>query len=161
MALLRKYVVAGAYTDCYVTAVRKDLALPEYVEAFYTTTVFKLERLVLQYAVSRPSTDDDVTRLARGEIGSFSAWSVEERAPNQLLLCDFRHRTRSWLMVAPSGSGAAGTQLYFGSAVVPVRNASGRSTLGFTFNALLGFHKAYSRVLLSTAASKLQRNGAS
>jgi hypothetical protein len=45
--------------------------------------------------------------------------------------------------------------LYFGSAVVPLRRKSGEPALGFTFSALLGFHKLYSRVLLSTARSRL------
>lgn len=44
--LLRKYVYEGAYTDCYVTQITTSVSLPEYVEAFYTTAVFKLERLI-------------------------------------------------------------------------------------------------------------------
>lgn len=119
-ALLRKYVHEGAYTDCYVTEITTSVSLPEYVEAFYTTAVFKLERLILRHLVSKSSSDSDAGRLAHGEIDSFAAWSVEARAPNQLLLCDFQHRTRSWLMVAPIENGGAGTRLYFGSAVVPV-----------------------------------------
>jgi DNA-binding transcriptional LysR family regulator len=80
---------------------------------------------------------------------------IEDRAPNQLLLCDFQHRTRSWLMVASIESGDAGTRLYFGSAVVPVRRRSGEAALGFTFSALLGFHKLCSRILLRAARSRL------
>ena len=37
----------------------------QYVTAFYTTWVFKLERLILKWAVSRPSTDTHA-ELARG-----------------------------------------------------------------------------------------------
>jgi len=151
-ALLRRYVYAGAYADCYMTQLPTLISLPEYVEAFYTTAVFKLERLILQWLVARPSSDPEARRLAHGEVDSFAAWSVEARAPDQLLLCDFQHRTRSWLMVAPAESG---TRLYFGSAVTPVRAPSGEPTLGFTFNALLGFHKLYSRILLRAASSRL------
>src|SRR4051812_28810807 len=94
----------------------------EFVEAFYTTAVFKLERLLLRVFAARPSTDGQAGKLARGELSSFAAWSVEGRAPDQLLLSDFSGRTRSWLMVSASDEpGLACTRLYFGSAVVPVR----------------------------------------
>jgi hypothetical protein len=153
-ALLRKYVDEGAYTDCYATELPKAVTHPQYVEAFYTTAVFKLERLILRWLVAKPSTDADARRLACAETSSFAAWSVEDRTPDQVLMCDYLRRTRSWLMVAPSQTGI-GTRLYFGSAVVPVRTKSGPPTLGFRFNALLGFHKLYSRVLLSAARSRL------
>lgn len=153
-ALLDRYGGPGGYADCYVTALPRTVSHPEFVEAFYTTAVFKLERFLLRSLVSRPSTDQEAGQLARGERDSFAAWSVEGRAPDQLLLSDFRGRTRSWLMVAPSGRpGPAGTDLYFGSAVV--RSRSGRAGLGPVFGALLGFHKVYSRVLLRAARSRL------
>ena len=159
-ALLNRYRAAGAYTDCYVAEVPRAVTHPEFVEAFYTTAVFKLERLLLRWFISRPSTDLQAGQLARGELDSFAAWSVEGRAPRQLLLSDLRGRTRSWLMVAPSGgAGSVGTRLYFGSAVVPVRDPrSGRTGLGPVFRALLGFHKVYSRVLLRAAAAVVCRS---
>ncbi len=159
-ALLRKYLHAGAYADCYVTEVARSVSHAEYVEAFYTTVVFKIERLLLEWLVSRPSTDMEARQLACGALSSFAAWRVEGRGPDQLLLSDFTGRTRSWLMTAPVGNGGASptTRLYFGSAVVPVVSArSGRATLGFTFRSLLGFHKLYSRVLLLAARSRLTR----
>lgn len=127
----------------------------EYVEAFYTTAVFRLERWLLRWLVSRPSTDRQARDLASGTLDRFAAWRVEGRAADQLLLCDFRERTRSWLMSAPWLDGR-GTRLYFGSAVVPVPDRrSGRSRMGPAFRALLGFHKLYSRVLLRAAARRL------
>jgi hypothetical protein len=123
------------------------------VEAFYTTLVFRLERFLLTWVVSKPSTDTEAARLARGEIDSFAAWTVEGRAADQVLMADYLGRTKSWLMVAPSGSTS--TRLYFGSAVVPARDQAGKRTLGFQFSALLGFHKVYSRVLLGAARKKL------
>jgi len=153
-ALLRKYTYEGAYTDCYVTEIPRSVCHAEYVEAFYTTWIFRLERLILTWLVAKPSSDADAGRLAHAEVESFAAWSVEGRAPDQLLLCDYLGRTRSWLMVAPTGRGA-GTRLYFGSAVVPVRTKSGELKLGFNFTALLGFHKVYSRVLLWAAGARL------
>jgi hypothetical protein len=74
-----------------------------YVEAFYTTPLFKVERLLLAWFAARPSTDAEAQRLAAGEIATFAAWSVEAREADQLLLCDFKGRTRSWLMSTPGG----------------------------------------------------------
>jgi hypothetical protein len=156
-ALLSLYAGAAGYADCYVAEVAGAVSHAEFVEAFYTSAVFKLERWVLHLLVSRPSTDAQARQLAQGELGAFAAWTVEGRAPNQLLLCDMAGRTRSWLMVSPAAGGeAARTRLFFGSAVVPARNAAtGRSSLGPVFKALLGFHKLYSRVLLGAARSRL------
>jgi hypothetical protein len=63
-------------------------------------------------------------------------------------------------MVAPLQTGSSpSTLLYFGSAVVPVRDmVSGQPRLGFLFKALLGFHKLYSRVLLRAARSRLAQS---
>lgn len=148
--LLARYRSDGAYADCYVTEVSQPVSQAEYVEAFYTSGVFKLERLILELLVARPSTDQQARELAAGQRDSFAAWSVEARAPDQLLMCDFRRRTRSWL-------SASGTRLYFGSAVVPVASGNSRKAgLGFVFTALLGFHRLYSRVLLHAAVRRLR-----
>lgn len=154
-ALLRKYLYEGAYADCYVAQIATSVSQPEYVEAFYTTAVFKLERLILKWLVSKPSSDADARRLAHGEIDTFAAWSVEGRKPDQLLLCDFQNRTRSWLMTVPIENRVASTHLYFGSAVVPLRSRSGAPALGSAVNALMGFHKLYSGVLLGAARARL------
>lgn len=149
-ALLARYRGTGAYTDCYVTEVSRPVSQAGYVEAFYTSGVFKLERLILKLLVARPSNDHEARELATGHRESFAAWRVEARTPDQLLLCDFRGRTRSWLMTS-------GARLYFGSAVVPVTSGSSRkSGLGFVFTALLGFHRLYSRVLLHAAVRRLR-----
>src|SRR5450631_449653 len=101
-ALLRRYLSRGAYADCYVTELARPVCHAEYVEAFYTTAVFRLERLLLSWFVARPSTDAQAGELATGKLASFAAWSVEAREPNQLLLSDFRGHTRSLLMSAPA-----------------------------------------------------------
>lgn len=158
-ALLGRYRDGGAYADCYATDVARLVTHAEYVAAFYTTWIFKLERLILAWLVSRPSTDEQASALAAGKLDSFAAWSVESRGTDQILLTDFRGRTRSWLMVAKiTHNGAPGTRLYFGSAVVPVVDGpSSQAKLGFFYRALLGFHKLYSRVLLHAARSRLNR----
>jgi hypothetical protein len=158
-ALLDRYANAGAYADCYVAEIARVVSHAELVEAFYTSTVFKLERLILMLLASRPSSDAQAKQLAHGETDTFAAWSVESRAPNQVLLSDYTGRTRSWLMVATPESGdPTHTSLYFGSAVVPERGAAaGRTDLGFMFRWLLGFHKLYSRALLHAARARLSR----
>jgi hypothetical protein len=155
--LLAAYVRAGTYADCYVTQIGRPVSHAEYVEAFYTTALFKVERLILRLAVARPSSDLDAKRLAADGAETFAAWKVEARAKDQLILADFSGRTRSWLMVSPAEKGA-GTRLYFGSAVVPrVRAGVEEGTLGWTFSSLLGFHKLYSRALLGAAQSRLSK----
>lgn len=155
-ALLCAYSRNGGYTDCYATDAPTTVTHEQYVAAFYTTWVFKLERFILKWAVNKPSTDGQVLALANGSLNEFAAWAVEARAPNQLLMCDFMGRTRSWLMVEPLESGK-GTRLYFGSAFVAKRkSASGKPELGFLFHALGGFHRLYSRILLGAAKQRLE-----
>jgi hypothetical protein len=155
-SLLGRYLVGGAYADCYTTHVTRDVSHAQFVEAFYTTALFKLERVILSLFASRASSDAEAGRLARGELDAFAAWSVEDRATDQLLLRDFTGRTRSWLMVA--APTPLGTQLFFGSAVVPAgAGKAGHARMGFAFTALLGFHKLYSRALLRAATSRLVR----
>jgi hypothetical protein len=156
-SLLARYTASGAYTDCYRIDVPAEVPFAHYVETFYTGPLFKLERLLLHWFASRPSTDADARQLARGERADFAAWRVEGRATDQLLMCDFAGRTRSWFMVESTlMSGRPGTRLYFGSAVVPTRDRrTGATRMGWPFKALLGFHGIYSRLLLRSAAARL------
>lgn len=159
-ALLRRYVDSGAYTDCYATELPGIVTHADFVSAFYTTGVFKLERAILRVVARRPSTDAQARQLARAEIDSFAAWVVEARADNQLLLTDVLGRTRSWLMTAPTAAGS-GTRLYFGSAVtaLPSRRR-GLSVRALAFPVLLAFHKRYSVILLAAARRRLRARGA-
>jgi len=147
---------AGAYADCYVVEIDCAVSQAQFVAAFYTTWVFRLERLILKWWVSRPSTDAEAQALAHGTADSFAAWRVAGRGQDEILLADFTGRTRSWLKTQPVKGSR--TTLYFGSAVMPVRDAAtGQPTLGRTYGLLLGFHKLYSRVLLAAARAKLSR----
>lgn len=159
-ALLVPYRSRGAYTDCYHMDLPGAVTLQAYVEAFYTTRLFKVERLLLRWLARRPSTDVQARQLAHGQATAFAAWTVEARAPDQLLLCDFMKRTRSWLMVQPvAGGGAQATRLYFGTAVVPLSTAaSGQASFGLAFHALGGFHRLYSRALMRAARQRLVLN---
>ncbi|MEJ6397706.1 hypothetical protein [Yoonia sp. 208BN28-4] len=136
-ALLRVYTEQGAYTDCFVKDVANDVDLAGYLMGFYTTPLFRVERLILRLALKRPSTDADVAALARKQSDSFAAWDVEARTEDQVLLCDMGQATRSWFKVARSGTG---TRLYFGSAVVAPDH--------WLMRALLPLHRLYARALL-------------
>tara|TARA_R110002096_G_scaffold97263_4_gene216700 strand:+ start:13282 stop:13782 length:501 start_codon:yes stop_codon:yes gene_type:complete len=153
-ALLQKYRESGDYTDCYRTKIESPVSHREFVKAFYTTWLFRLERFILKWLLSKPSSDDEVQRLVNAQQDKFAAWTVEARAENQLLMCDFRGRTRSWFMTARDGDA---TFLYFGSAVIRAStSASGEPELGKSISLLMGFHKLYSRALLSAARVRLR-----
>ena len=65
-AMLAKYSMDGTYTDCYTTEIPGQISFREFVFAFYTTLLFKLERLILKWIVSKPSTDAQARQLADG-----------------------------------------------------------------------------------------------
>ena len=156
-ALLRKYQQDGGFADCYVAELAGTVSQAQFVEAFYTTALFKVERFILARAVAKPSTDAQAAALADGSADRFAAWRVEGRDAHQLLLADYRGRTRSWLMTAPAtGAVPAATRLYFGSAVVPAAGPAGERRLGLVFRLLLGFHRLYSRALLRAALARLR-----
>ena len=157
-SLLLNYQRNGAFADCYAADIARTVTHAQFVEAFYTTKVFAVEQFLLGLFLSKPSNDSQARQLALGSIDSFAAWKVEARAKNQILLTDFTGRTHSWLMVAPQERGAATmTRLCFGSAVRAVTDRkTGVKSMGLAFHALLGFHKLYSRTLLSRATAKLR-----
>ncbi len=159
-SFLRKYQEGLGFADCYCVEVSGHVTQAEFIAAFYTSRLFKLERTLLKLLASKPATDTDATMLATGQVSVFSAWKVEAQTPSQLLLADFTGRTRSWLMTeqvhSPSAANAA-TRLYFGSAVVPrIAAGAGKPNMGWIFHALLGFHRIYSRLLLRAASRKVQ-----
>ena len=143
-ALLERYRAEGGHVDCYVAQVPRAVDLGQLITAFYTSAAFRPERWLLGVVLGKRADDGDVARLAAGETTHFSAWTVEARSDDQILLCDYQSRTRSWLMVLPI---AGGTLLHFGSAVVPQKRRVDR----LVFSALLGFHRWYSRALLKGA----------
>ena len=148
-ALLGRYQAANSYTDCFVATVPGCIAQAAFIEAFYTTTLFKLERLALAVLLRRPSSDPEVRRLATGQASGFAAWTVEAREAEQILLCDFMGASRSWL----EDSVAGATTLYFGTALLP---PPGRDRLGAGFRALIPFHRPYARALLRSAVRRLK-----
>lgn len=156
---LRKYNDDNGYADCYVAEVAGTVSQAAFIEAVYTSGLFKVERTILKHLVSRPTSDAEAKQLANGSTDRFAAWRVEARSASELLLADFTGRTRSWLMASQFEGGAHGvvTHLYFGSAVVPRPSRRGRkASMGWLFQALLGCHRLYSRLLLRAARNRVR-----
>ena len=90
-----------------------------------------------------------------GKTNTFAAWTLEDRCENQILLCDYLEKTRSWLMIeARQVENISHTRLYFGSAVVKENN---NRPFGTVFKLLSVFHKWYSVALLTAAKNSLVR----
>jgi hypothetical protein len=155
-SLLNPYAANG-YADCFVADLAGAITHAQYVEAFYTSWLFKLERFVLRWLVAKPSTDEEAHALALGNRDQFAAWSVEARAPEQLLVRDYQGKTCSWLMVEPGfENNKAITRLYFGTGIVTrIDRHTGERRLTFFFRALMPLHQIYARALLSAARARL------
>src|SRR5882724_7325901 len=140
----------GKYGDCFSIPVDRVVSLADFVFAFYTSPVFRIERLLLRALVGAPSSDSDARALADGSAASFAVWYVGERTATQLLMCDRYERTRSWFRVVSLDGGRTLSQ--FGSAIAaPRADRAGDRALGGRFRLLLGFHVVYSQLLLHAA----------
>jgi hypothetical protein len=149
----------GKYGDCFAVPVDRVVNLAEFVFAFYSSPVFRIERLILRVLVGVPSSDADARAVADGSAGSFAVWYVGERTATQLLMCDRYERTRSWFRVVPMSGDR--TLLQFGSAVA-ARGAPTRSESrgGGGFRLLLRFHVLYSQALLHAAKLGVMKKAA-
>ena len=160
-ALSFKYAKNSAYTDCFFVDISRKVTFEEFIESFYTTSLFKVERILLSVIVRKPSSDEDAKQLSKGIIKRFAVWTVEQRLSNQVLLCDFTNNTRSWFMIEHQGGTQTDvTRLYFGSVVVPKSVSElGHASFGYLFHLLSGFHNVYSRALLRAAVVQLEKKG--
>jgi hypothetical protein len=142
--------------DCFAISVDRAVSLADFVFAFYTSAVFRIERIILALLAGAPSTDAQARQVADGVAVSFAVWGVGERTATQLLMCDRYERTRSWFRVVPLGDGK--TLLQFGSAVASGRRdhrPRGRGSRFFRL--LMKFHVLYSQVLLGAARRGVMR----
>jgi len=161
-ALSTSYKEQGAFVDCYYIDITKDISLDKYIQAFYTTAIFKLERSLLSLATFKCTKDDEAIELSLEKSDSYSIWTVEGRQSNQIMLRDFTGNTRSWLMVEKSSGsdsnrdGGISTRLYFGSVVVPKGvTESGQGSFGVLFHLFGKFHQLYSKALINAAYRRL------
>lgn len=142
-----------AFADAYTLELPRAVSLAEFVESFYTTPLFKVERALIAL-LGKPASDAMARAVARGEGPRIAVWTVEAREGDELLMHEDSGATRSWFK-AQAGKGG-GTTLWFGSAVVPRQRGAGEGArMGRVFHALLGFHRWYSRALLKAAARRL------
>lgn len=142
-----------AFADAYTLPLPRAVPLAEFVEAFYTTRLFKVERALLGL-FGKPSSDAMARAVARGEGQRMAVWTIEAREGDELLMHEDSGATRSWFKAE---AGAGGTTLWFGSALVPRRHGpGGEPRFSWVFHVLLGFHRWYSRALLSAAVRRLQ-----
>jgi hypothetical protein len=142
----------GRYGDCFSVPVDRVVSLADFVMAFYSSWVFRIERALFR-AFGASSSSAQARAVADGSGTEFAVWYVGDRSATQLLMCDRYERTRSWFRVVPLDGGR--TLLQFGSAVASAREhrteASGR------FRLLLGFHVLYSQVLLHAAKVRVMK----
>jgi hypothetical protein len=144
------------YVDCFCVGVSAQVSLADFVWAFYTSPVFRIERWILRLTIGAPSTDADAKAVAVGTANTFAAWYVGDRTNDQLLMCDRYEATRSWFRVAPLDDG--GTLLQFGSGVATRAKANDDGmTISGGFRFLMGFHVLYSRLLLWQASRRVTR----
>lgn len=150
-ALLHRYVeTTGAYTDCFEVMSPLSVTHQEFITAFYTTWLFRLERVVLSVTLRRFVRDAEAVALAQGAADRFAVWTVEDRVENQILLRDASGQTCSYLAVVAKDGGV--TRLIFGSAVLP----KGGAMPGWV-RALIPLHSFYSKALLRLAERKMRK----
>jgi hypothetical protein len=146
----------GHQGDCFSITVSRPVSLAEFVRAFYSSPVFRIERLLLRLLAGSPSSDVQVRAVAEGAGDSLAVWRVGARTETQLLMCDRFERTRSWFRVIPQGPNE--TRLQYGSAVASRRHPeTGALVMGDGFRLLMRFHVLYSQILLNAAKRRLQR----
>ena len=155
--LLQNYAGPAGYSDCYVTEVAGVVSQAAFVRAFYTTPLFRVERALLKWFASQLSTDEDIDGLASGSSNRFAAWRVggPVRKPDSAgRLCG----TYSVMAHGPRQPGPAGAKylaVFELGRSSQVEQTHGEKSMGTGFDALLDFHKLYSRSLLRQARGRV------
>ena len=145
----------GFYIDCFAVDLPTHCSLEAFLKAFYTSWIFRLERLILRLALRVPTSSDDLSAMLSGASDKFAVWIIEERQADQMIAkaVGGSNRTRSWFRVLSRDDG--GTRLFFGSVLEPEPSLEGAPPrLGLMFRAGIGAHRLYARVLLAAAARK-------
>ena len=154
-AFLARYEAQpDTHTDCYHARVAKHVPLERFINAFFNSWLFRIERLILKLSLTKPATDQDIANLANGTSNNMAAWRIEERDDDQILLEVPDTPIRTWPMREDAGDH---TNLYFGSAILPMRtDKNGKPAMGHIFIMLMGFHQIYARALLYLAKRALR-----
>ncbi len=152
-ALLQAYEQPGHYVDCFSVQLSTSVEHSHWLRSFLHSRVFRLERQVLSTLFGAPSDDDAVASLISGQAEHFAVWTVEHRAPQELLMRDRSERTRTWWRTEPHEHGV---RLYFGSAMVPAPSKDGTPVALGALRLSIPMHRAYSRLLMRSACERLQ-----
>jgi len=153
-AALNTYAAREAtHTDCFFIDVPGFLTLQTYIELFFDTWLFRLERHILTLAGFGPAGLPQIQALANGQSEIFAAWMVETRKPNQILMKVGNGHIRTWLQCDLMETGS---RLYFGSAVLPNPKTLRPNRLTA---ALTPLHLIYAKALLGAAARKWNATG--
>lgn len=151
-SLLHRYALReDVYTDCFEVMLPVQADMAEFVEAFYSTWLFRLERGVLMLGTRQRISDAQLRDLAAGRSEGFAVWRVEARNASELLLADRHGHTRSYLAFVAKEGGVA--RLIFGSAVLPATGGA----MPVWVRAMMPLHRMYSKALLRLAERKLRR----
>src|ERR1700722_11159530 len=78
----------GGYGDCFSVRVEGAVSLQDFVFAFYTSPLFRIERWLLRAFIGAPSSDRGARALAGGSAASVGPGEVGDRTPAKLLICD-------------------------------------------------------------------------
>ena len=146
--------IEGCSADAFKDNVKFPVSLEEFIQAFFGSNAFQMERTLLKIIGKPYVSPADIKALAASQQTQFAIWQVEAQSDHEIMLKVGNGPIRSWLMVLPEQNGK--TSLYFGSAVLPQdKTKNGTPQIGFLFRALIGFHNFYSRLLLNSATKKL------
>ncbi len=149
----------GCLTDAFRCKVDFSVNLEHFIQAFFDSSVFRLERLLIQILTRKQADLTQVKKLASGTDKTFAVWQVAQRSNFEILMKVGTGPIRSWLAAYPDQDG--GTSLYFGSAVLPTKgDKNGNQQVGFLFQATVWFHEFYSRLLLKSAVRTLTKQPA-
>ncbi|ORX96183.1 hypothetical protein K493DRAFT_407314 [Basidiobolus meristosporus CBS 931.73] len=148
------------------SAADRDALLNSYARAFYTSPVFKLERLLLGWFKSStqtpPETDKDILakKFQVGDVVAVETYTVVKRDSNQV---EFKFSLQkdvidgtSWLAVQEPETEDGAYTFWFGTAIYPAAEELAEFESRFkSDNFEARFHKLYSRVLIDMAVKKL------
>ena len=73
-ALLAGCRAQQAYTDCYAMELPRTVSLADYIEAFYTSPLFKLERALLAAFAARGGTLRRLSVARAAPVGGMHGW---------------------------------------------------------------------------------------
>ncbi|KAA0175468.1 hypothetical protein FNF27_03168 [Cafeteria roenbergensis] len=141
--------------DCFRLDVPGHVPIERFVHAFFTSWLFKLERLVLPVA----TTDSLAKDFAYSRVNEFAIWTAKERTDSELLATWAEEHSpatgATWMRVVhgKDDDGKPKTCLEFGSAIATGDMPYQKAVMAVA----MPLHLAYSGLLLGAAAGNIDR----